>query len=86
MSNQRCPRQECFERDEEEDVNEGVYSHWPPSFQPWSLEGKPWRWVQRVVQRVMGPKKGWKPLFEKDDDDGIKRDESCDTNKKRDPW
>ena len=34
VSNQRCPRQECVEGDEEEEGNEGVYSHWPPSFQP----------------------------------------------------
>ena len=35
------------------------------------------------MRRVTGLKKGWKPLFEKeDDDDGIKRDESCDTNQK----
>ena len=27
-----------------------------------------------------GAKKGWKPLFGKNDDDGIKRDECCDTN------
>ena len=30
---QRCPRQECVEGDEE-GGNEGFYSHLPPSFQP----------------------------------------------------
>jgi len=29
--------------------------------------------VQRVVRRVTGLKKGWKQLFGKEDDDGIKR-------------
>ena len=28
-----------------------------------------------------GAKKGWKQLFGKEDDDGVKRDESCDKNK-----
>ena len=33
------------------------------------------------MRLVTVPKKGWKRPFEKEDDDGIKRDESCDKNK-----